>query len=79
MALEEAKSDHKEIGRPLTHSVHDKKHKSLLSKLFDESAESQIGTQRVQLKGIVNLLVLLLLITNIKNILVSIQQRGFTL
>jgi hypothetical protein len=38
MALEEAMTDYKEIGRPLTLSVHDKKCKSVLSKMFDDES-----------------------------------------
>lgn len=81
MALEEALSDHKEIGRPLTLTVHEKKSQSLLSKLFHESTDLQgSGSgQRVQLKGMINLLVLLLMVTNIRTFLTSIQKRGFTL
>lgn len=79
MALEEALTDHKEIGRPLTLTVHERKSQSLLSKLFHDTTDIQGGSQRVQLKGMVNLLILLLLVTNIRNILISIQKRGFTL
>ena len=71
-ALEEARNDFREVGRPLTFRVHDGEYRSLLS--TDEKREKPI-----QMTGLVNLLIMLLLITNIKNILLSLQANGFTL
>jgi len=59
-ALEEARNDFAEVGRPLTFRVHDGHYSSLLSDAKDKP---------VKLTGLVNLLIMLLLITNIKNIL----------
>lgn len=77
IALEEAQSDLMEIGRPLTLDVHDRKCKSLLSKLFDASHNEK--SKSVQLKGMVNLLMMLLIVTNVKNVMTSLKKRGFTL
>jgi hypothetical protein len=73
-ALEEARNDFKEIGRPLTFRVHDGSHDSLLTSAFESGNSKQI-----ELSGVVNLLIMLLLITNVKNVLISLQDNGFTL
>lgn len=73
-ALDSARKDFKEIGRPLTFSVHDGEYLSILS----ESLNGREG-KPVQLRGLVNLLILLLLVTNIKNIILSVRHNGFTM
>ena len=72
--MDSAKKDFKEIGRPLTFSVHDGEHSSLLS----DALNGREG-KPVELRGLVNLLILLLLITNVKNVIQSFKQHGFTL
>ena len=71
-ALDEARKDFKEIGRPLTIRVHDSAHVSLLSDIFDDSRAKE-----KKLGGLLNLLVLLLIVTNVKNVIVSLEQHGF--
>lgn len=73
MALEEAQTDYKYIGRPLTLNMHDGVYPSLLSAAFNED------NSKGELKGMVNLLSLLLFVTNLKNIIISIESNGFTL
>jgi hypothetical protein len=52
--------------------MHDKQHYSLLSDAFkDETGK------KIEMKGVLNLLLLLLLITNIKNVLIMNRQHGF--
>ena len=75
ISLEQARSDYKEIGLPLTLNMHDGQYASLLSQAYQDDQKNQKG----ELRGIVNLLSLLLLIANIKNILTSIDLHGFTL
>lgn len=72
--LEEAKADYKEVGRPLTLRMHDGVHSSLLSDAFKDD-----GNKKVNMGGILNLIVLLLIMTNIKNLLISHKENGFTL
>ena len=70
--LEEARDDFKEVGRPLTIETHDKQYYSLLSDAFkDETGK------KIDMKGVLNLLLLLLLITNIKNVLINYRLHGF--
>lgn len=71
-ALDEARKDFKEIGRPLTITLHESEHASLLSDLFDDGKNKS-----KQLGGLLNLMALLLIITNIKNVCVSLDQHGF--
>ena len=73
-ALEEAKADYKEVGRPLTLRIHDSVHDSLLSVAFSDKKE-----KKVSMDGVLNCFLLLLIITNIKNVLVSVKHNGFTL
>jgi hypothetical protein len=70
--LDEAKNDFKELGRPLTFRVHDGEYPSLLSDAFKDG-------NNVSMTGVVNLLVILLVITNIKNVIISYEKYGFTL
>jgi hypothetical protein len=72
-ALEEAKSDFREVGRPLTFTVHDGSYVSLLSDGLNNRGKE------VAMGGIVNLLIMLLVLTNVKNVLISLQDHGFTL
>ena len=65
-ALEEAKSDFREVGRPLTFRVHDGAYVSLLSDGLNNRG------REVAMGGIVNLLIMLLVLTNIKNVLLSL-------
>lgn len=55
--------------------MHDGKHPSLLSQAYD--GESQ--EKKADLHGVVNLLILLLFITSLKNIVISCRDNGFTL
>lgn len=73
-ALEEAKADYKEVGRPLTLRIHDAKHDSLLSVAFSDDKE-----KKVSMDGILHCFLLLLMVTNVKNVLVSVKSNGFTL
>ena len=73
-ALEEAKKDYKEVGRPLTLRVHDSKHDSLLSVAFSDDK-----TNKVSMDGILNCFILLLMMTNVKNVIISFKYNGFTL
>ena len=54
--------------------MHDKEHFSLLSEAFKDDTG-----KKIEMKGVLNLLLLLLLITNIKNVLIMNRQHGFTL
>lgn len=73
-ALEEAKKDYKEVGRPLTLKIHDAMHESLLSVAFSDQSD-----KKVTLDGVLNCFLLLLMITNLKNVIVSFKYNGFTL
>lgn len=73
IALEEAQTDYKYIGRPLTLNMHDGEYPSLLSAAYRED------NSKGELKGMVNLLSLLLFVTNLKNVLMSLEMNGFTL
>jgi len=66
-ALAQARNDHAEVGRPMTLRVHDGEYNSLLSDALNDNDKKPI-----ELRGIVNLLIMLLLITNIKNVLISL-------
>ena len=70
--LEEARDDFKEVGRPLTIETHDKQHYSLLSDAFKDDKG-----KKIDMKGVLNLLLLLLFITNVKNVLISYKLHGF--
>lgn len=72
-ALIEAQNDSAEVGRPLTMSHHDGEYKSMLTDALNQDSKP------IQMTGLVNLLIMLLVITNIKNVLVSLNQNGFTL
>ena len=72
--LEEARDDFKEVGRPLTIEMHIKEHFSLLSDAFKDSEG-----KKIEMKGVLNLLLLLLFITNVKNVLIMNRQHGFQL
>uniref|UniRef100_A0A7S3CIE8 O-acyltransferase n=1 Tax=Strombidium rassoulzadegani TaxID=1082188 RepID=A0A7S3CIE8_9SPIT len=76
-ALDEARRDFKEVGKPLTLKMHDNQHESMLKGVFSDNSSQQ--SQKVEMAGIMNLLILLLVITNIKNIIMSYQQHGFVL
>lgn len=81
-ALNEAKSDYKEIGRPLTLRMHDGKYTSLLDSAYDTSNLGKMSggdSSQLNMSGITNLLVILLVVTNIKNILINYKNYGFTL
>lgn len=64
--------DLKEIGRPLTFIVHDGQYVSLLSEKDKDDSPRE-------LRGIVNLLVALLISTNVGSCLKSLDENGFTL
>lgn len=68
-ALDVAKDDYKEIGRPLTLRLHDKAYRSLLENAVDTKAGKEVS-----MAGITNLLFLLLVVTNVKNVLVSLRN-----
>merc|ERR1712166_508127 len=72
ISLEEAQSDRAELGRPLTFTVHDGHHLSLLS----AGAPPPKADASVQLIGMVNLLGLLLITSNVHKVLHSIEQYG---
>ena len=81
-ALNEAKSDYKEIGRPLTLRMHDGKYTSLLDSAYDTSNFGKMNggdNTQLNMSGITNLLIILLLVTNIKNIMLTYKNYGFTL
>lgn len=59
-----------DIGRPLFVRVHDHQEHSLLT---------ASGRDRVEFRGLINLLTLLLISYNAHNILVSIEENGFVL
>jgi len=65
-------TDFREVGRPLTLIIHESKSSSMLSSLYDE-----YDSRQVQLKGIINLLVLLLVVNNVRNVLKSLKTHGF--
>ena len=72
--MNEAKSDYKEIGRPLTLRMHDGKYTSLLDSAYDTINLGKMSggdSTQLNMSGITNLLVILLAITNVKNILVA--------
>jgi len=78
ISLEEAQSDKAELGRPLTFIVHDGHHLSLLSAgKKEEKAPPKKADASVQLIGMVNLLGLLLITSNVHKVLHSIEQHGF--
>jgi len=58
-----------DIGRPLLARVHDHFESSLL----------QANGQRVEFRGLINLLTLLLMSYNLQSILESLEKRGFVL
>ena len=70
-ALDVARKDYKEIGRPLTLRLHDKPYRSLLEGAVDTKDDP---SKKVSMAGITNLLGLLLLITNVKNVLTSLKD-----
>jgi hypothetical protein len=57
----------------MTLSVHDGIHESLLTRT--EGAKDK----EISMHGLLNLLILLLAVTNIKNVILSLQQHGFLL
>lgn len=65
----EIKNNLTDIGRPLTVVYHDAYHKSLLSD----------RNKSIELKGLVNLLVLLLITYNLKKAIKSFQMEGFVM
>lgn len=71
--LEEARNEKKNIGRPLTLTIHDGEYPSLLTEYL--SGEEKKGP----LQGVTNLLILLIVCTNVKNVLESLDNEGFTL
>jgi hypothetical protein len=77
ISLEEAQSDKAEVGRPLTFTVHDGHHLSLLSGGEHNRAPQKTADASVQLIGMVNLLGLLLITSNVHKGLHSIDQYGF--
>lgn len=70
-----AKNDYREIGRPLTLRMHESAHRSLLEDVYDTKS----GKQKVKMAGVTNLLFLLLVVVNVKNVLTSLREKGFTL
>ena len=54
--------------------MHDGIHSSLLSDAFKDDKD-----KRINMGGLLNLLVLLLIITNVKHVLISFKENGFTL
>ena len=54
-------------------SVHNGEYESLLTIAYNDNNKS------IDLHGVVNLLIMLLFITNLKNILTSFRDNGFTL
>ena len=73
--LAAAKDDYKEIGRPLTLRMHNQAHRSLLENALD----TKVGSETVNMSGITNLLGLLLVVTNVKNVLSELKKNGFAL
>lgn len=73
-ALAAVRADFKEIGRPLTLRIHEGKSTSLLDKAYDPESGS-----KVNMKGVLNLVVILLFLTNLRNIMLSYKRNGFTL
>lgn len=74
LALEEAITDLDEIGRPLTFIVHDGAFPSLLS---SDAEDSNGKGNPTELRGIVNLLSILLVTSNLNNILKKVHENGF--
>ena len=58
----------------MTLRIHDGKYTSLLDKAYDTE-----GGQNVNMSGVLNLVVILLVLTNIRNIMISLKRNGFTL
>lgn len=76
-ALDEARNKYSHLGRPLTFEPHDGNYPSLLSNHLMTDAKSKDGDKKsVSLNGILNLLIILMAITNVRNIVVSLEEHG---
>ena len=55
--------------------MHESAHRSLLEDVYDTKSSKV----KVKMAGITNLLFLLLVVVNVKNVLQSLREKGFTL